>query len=107
MVEALEVYLRAVETLKTHSIDVSEADAHRLFCQNAVIRLTFKTGDIFRGLSLLSSSTDIGLIQECADILVELTQYRDAAPLFEKCGEFDKSAQCYIKCSIITCSFNI
>ena len=62
-----------------------------------VIRITCATGNVINAMNLLNNVRDAIILKECALLLQSISQFTEAATLFEK-GEFWKDAAiCWIK----------
>ncbi|CAK9101199.1 WD repeat-containing protein 19 (Intraflagellar transport 144 homolog) [Durusdinium trenchii] len=77
-------------------VDVACRNA-RENCLAGITRMTLRVGNIPRGVAMAVDSKDEALCKECAEILVSLKQFPDAATLFEKAGLYEESASIYIK----------
>ena len=67
-------------------------------CMGGIARMTIRTGDIRRGVSMANNSGDVTLCKECASILESMRQLPDAARLYERGEAMEKAAAVYIQC---------
>ena len=66
-------------------------------CLAGITRMTLRVGNIPKGVALAIDSKDLALCRECAEILVSLKQFADAATLFEKAEQWEDAASIHIK----------
>ncbi|KAH6596396.1 hypothetical protein BASA50_005102 [Batrachochytrium salamandrivorans] len=94
--EALAMYEKARATVPGVNTD-EELQEHNEMCQIGLTRMSFRTGDISRGMSLLASVTDKQVLVDCANILESIKQYAEAAIILERGGFLEHAAELWIK----------
>jgi WD repeat-containing protein 19 len=90
----------ADEQQKSLNAESDEAKRFRELVQQGQMgyaRTTLRTGDIPRGMKLVQSLKDPSLFAECASLLETMKQYLESALLYEKCFQYDKAAELYIR----------
>ena len=87
------------------STDKWFADLQRK-CTHGSIRMKIRTGDVQNGADEARRSRDKRLCKECAAILVDMSQYAEAAPLYVEAEEWDAAATIYIKIAVKTRDFS-
>jgi len=100
--QALEAFQNAASSFELQMEEKRQDDNEQeqqyiAACRNGIARMTLRVGNIPKGVGLAMNSDDRGLQKECADILVSLKQFPDAATLYEKAGECEEAASIYIK----------
>lgn len=79
---------------------LSEPDTHKEhneLCKAGIARNAIRCGNTRRGIEYATHLSDRNLHLECAGILESMKLYSDAALLYEKAGDFNKSANLYLK----------
>ena len=59
--------------------------------------MTFRLGDVSRGMKMLSQTGDKALLSDCGTILEGLKQWPESAGCFERCGMWERAAEGWIK----------
>jgi WD repeat-containing protein 19 len=95
--EALEMYQKALEESYRMECSEEERAEHDIICSGLLMKMLLKTGDIFKGMSLIQNCNDTTLLSECGYILWELNQYKEAANVFESAGQWDMAVKGYIQ----------
>eukprot|EP00814_Leptocylindrus_danicus_P021852 CAMPEP_0116014806 /NCGR_PEP_ID=MMETSP0321-20121206/6472_1 /TAXON_ID=163516 /ORGANISM="Leptocylindrus danicus var. danicus, Strain B650" /LENGTH=1265 /DNA_ID=CAMNT_0003484479 /DNA_START=588 /DNA_END=4385 /DNA_ORIENTATION=- len=96
---ALEFYELGLNP--TNSTDDSNEEELRIACKSGLVRTIMHLGDIRRGIRLAKEINDSRLYAACADILVKLEQFSEAAYLFELSQLYDKAAELYVDSNAI------
>ena len=95
--DALRPYNKALETAEQFKGSPDERDEHEILSSSGFTRTTLRLGDISRGMSLLDQANDKTLFLDCANILMGLKQYSEAAVVFEKGQFWEKAADAWIR----------
>ncbi|KAI8831390.1 hypothetical protein BC829DRAFT_409646 [Chytridium lagenaria] len=95
--EALSMYEMALETSNEFRASESERDEHQIVCSSGITRMTFRMGDVTRGMKMLNGVDEIKLLQDCAGILEGLKLYSEAGGLFERAGAWEKQLRPILK----------
>ncbi|KAJ3099152.1 WD repeat-containing protein 19 [Phlyctochytrium planicorne] len=96
--EALEMFEKALETSNDHPSELeSVRDEHQILCSSGITRMTFRMGDVTRGMRMLAGVDDPKLLGDCAAILEGLKLFTECGLLYERAGAFEKAADAYIK----------
>lgn len=91
---ALEFYELGLNPANT--IDNTDNEELRTMSRSGLVKTVMHLGDTRRGIRLAKEIDDSHLYAACADILVKLEQFNEAASLFELSHLFDKAAQLYV-----------
>ncbi|KAI8918944.1 hypothetical protein BC831DRAFT_481578 [Entophlyctis helioformis] len=96
--DALAMYEKARSTIAQNA-DLSDEDRadHERVCKAGMTRMAFRTGDIARGMALLSDATDKQLLLDCAAVLESLKQLAEAAVILERGSMWERAAEIWIK----------
>ncbi|KAJ3337755.1 WD repeat-containing protein 19 [Gonapodya sp. JEL0774] len=95
--EALRMYETALSTVTDFTGHPSKQILHQITCSAGLTRMTFRCGDIARGLKMLDGSVDIKLLRDCAGVLDNVKQYEDGAQLYERAQQWEKAAELWLK----------
>ncbi|KAJ1556127.1 WD repeat-containing protein 19, partial [Cladochytrium tenue] len=122
--EALDMYGRALETLSAASWAgggagagvggstgerslaglcrwpgrrAAEIEEHQVLCSAGVARMTFRMGDVTRGMKMIGNADDPKLLADCGVILENIKMFNEAGGLYERAGAWEKAADVYIK----------
>ena len=72
-------------------------------CLHGKARCALKAGELQKGLQLAADLDDCGVYRECADILLNIQQYRHAAILLKRAGDIERAASVYIQVHTYRC----
>ncbi|KAJ3330817.1 WD repeat-containing protein 19 [Blyttiomyces sp. JEL0837] len=95
--EALAMYERALETSTRHPGPESAKEDHQIQCSSGITRMTFRMGDISRGMKMLNGVEEFKLLGDCATILEGIKMYTESGGLFERAQMWEKAADVFIK----------
>ncbi|KAI9344181.1 hypothetical protein DFJ73DRAFT_840418 [Zopfochytrium polystomum] len=76
---------------------MAEMEEHQVMCSAGITRMTFRLGDVSRGMKMLAGTDDPKLLSDCAGILEGIKMYNEAGGLYERAGAWEKAADVYIK----------
>lgn len=93
--EALMNYEKSIKNFESDYQD--ENDEHLKTCKSGVARCTIRCGNFSKGIQIANELADKQLFNECAEALEQMNQLSEAAMLYEKCANFDKSCGLYIQ----------
>jgi len=103
---SLDIYQKAMAGLEKYDTEEKESkmpqedhseNPKRKQCIAGIARMTLRAGNIPKGVKLALDIADVTLCKECADILMGLKQFPDAAVLYDKAELFEEAASIYIK----------
>jgi WD repeat-containing protein 19 len=75
----------------------SESEDHKEICTAGVARMSIRTGDIHRGVSMAQETESQSVKKDCADILESLKLFAEAGVLYEQAECFDQAAGMFVK----------
>ncbi|XP_077544266.1 intraflagellar transport protein Oseg6 [Haemaphysalis longicornis] len=70
---------------------------HDRACRAGLARTSIRCGDIRKGVAAAKELDSRLLLRECAEILENMKQHQEAAPLYEQGHYYDKAASLYIR----------
>ncbi|RHZ21453.1 hypothetical protein DYB37_000111 [Aphanomyces astaci] len=94
---ALKMYEHACNAVDPLGNPVVASEKTQTQSMAGIARCTLRTGDLRRGIRLVTELNDIGLCKECGLILEGMKQLSDAAQLYERGEVYEKAAQIYIQ----------
>jgi hypothetical protein len=98
--ECLQMFKKAIQTAKmTRGVTQNEFDKNMNDCQAGFLRASLKHGEIVQGMQALQYVKDTKLILECATILENMNQLKEAAIVLERAHVWDKAFEIWLKCT--------
>jgi WD repeat-containing protein 19 len=77
--------------------NLDRKEEHQISCSSGITRMTFRMGDVARGMKMLNGVDDIKLLGDCAAIIEILKMYAESGSLYERAGMWEKAAEVYIR----------
>jgi WD repeat-containing protein 19 len=72
-------------------------DSSDALCIAGIAKTSLRLGDLRRGTNLAINSKDRQLCKECGDILKSMSQWQDAATVYEEGGRYEDAVKIYLK----------
>ncbi|RHY33017.1 hypothetical protein DYB32_001946 [Aphanomyces invadans] len=94
---ALKMYEHACNAVDPLGNPVVASEKTQMQSMAGIARCTLRTGDLRRGIRLVTELNDPSLCKECGLILEGMKQLSDAALLYERGEVYEKAAQIYIQ----------
>ncbi|KAF5840991.1 hypothetical protein DUNSADRAFT_14848 [Dunaliella salina] len=95
--QASNHYHQALESLAVQTTPIPDAQALSDSCKAGIARCLMQRGDLRQGRSIALQLKSQQLFKECAHILEGLSQYGDAAEMYERAGQYERAASIYIQ----------
>src|SRR5687767_5040973 len=70
---------------------------HDRTCNAGTVRMTFRLGEISKGISMAFNAQDKQLFHDSASILEAMKQFQEAATMYEKGQQYDKAVAIYLR----------
>lgn len=94
--EALKLYERSVVT-ERGKYDPQLLEAHNAGCKAGIAKCCIKIGDVKRGYGAAREIKDLGLLNDVAQTCENMKQLLEAADLYERAGNCERSAALYLQ----------
>ncbi|KAI9138081.1 WD repeat domain 19, isoform CRA_b [Paraphysoderma sedebokerense] len=104
---ALQMYSQALKTISDFPGTWDQRQDHEKTCLSGLTRMTFRMGDIVKGMKMIPNNADKQLLFECGTIMESLKQYREAAIIYERGEWMDKAAENHLLDQNLNRLFNI
>ncbi|KAJ3412566.1 WD repeat-containing protein 19 [Chytridiales sp. JEL 0842] len=100
-VDALAYFDKALETSEGFPLTTEDAEEkkeeHQIACSSGMTRMTFRMGDVGRGIKMLQGVEDPKLLTACAAIVESLKMYAESGSLYERAKEWERACEVYIR----------
>ncbi|KRY60331.1 WD repeat-containing protein 19 [Trichinella britovi] len=95
--KALQYYQSGLTEAQKNSDSLLEKEQIIICCKNGIARTSLWCGEVKEGIKLALQSSDDSLLKECANILEQKMLFNEAADMYARCEEYNKSAYLWLK----------
>ncbi|KRZ88049.1 WD repeat-containing protein 19 [Trichinella sp. T8] len=95
--KALQYYQSGLTEAQKNSDSLLEKEQIIICCKNGIARTSLWCGEVKEGIKLALQSSDDSLLKECASILEQKMLFNEAADMYARCEEYNKSAYLWLK----------
>ncbi|KRY14682.1 WD repeat-containing protein 19 [Trichinella patagoniensis] len=95
--KALQYYQSGLAEAQKNSDSLLEKEQIIICCKNGIARTSLWCGEVKEGIKLALQSSDDSLLKECASILEQKMLFNEAADMYARCEEYNKSAYLWLK----------
>ncbi|KRX39510.1 WD repeat-containing protein 19, partial [Trichinella murrelli] len=95
--KALQYYQSGLTEAQTNNDSLLEKEQIIICCKNGIARTSLWCGEVKEGIKLALQSSDDSLLKECASILEQKMLFNEAADMYARCEEYNKSAYLWLK----------
>ena len=95
--DALGMYEKALASSDIFPGMEKQQEEHQISSSAGMTRMTFRLGDLSRGMKMLTGVHDSGLLGDCAAILEGIKQYGESGLLYERAQMWEKAADVHIR----------
>ncbi|KRZ78579.1 WD repeat-containing protein 19, partial [Trichinella papuae] len=96
--KALQYYQSGLAEAQKDNDSLLEKEEIIICCKNGIARTSLWCGEVKNGIKLALQSSDDSLLKECASILEQkMVLFNEAANMYARCEEYNKSAYLWLK----------
>ncbi|KRZ43699.1 WD repeat-containing protein 19 [Trichinella pseudospiralis] len=95
--KALHYYRSGLTEAQKDNDSLLEKEQIIICCKNGIARTSLWCGEVKEGIKLALQSSDDLLLNECASILEQKMLFNEAADMYARCEEYNKSAYLWLK----------
>ncbi|KRX83277.1 WD repeat-containing protein 19 [Trichinella sp. T6] len=95
--KALQYYQSGLTEAQKNNDSLLEKEQIIICCKNGIARTSLWCGEVKEGIKLALQSSDDSLLKECANILEQKMLFNEAADMYARCEEYNKSAYLWLK----------
>ncbi|KAL1232297.1 WD repeat-containing protein [Trichinella spiralis] len=95
--KALQYYQSGLAEAQKNNDSLLEKEQIIISCKNGIARTSLWCGEVKEGIKLALQSSDDSLLKECASILEQKMLFNEAADMYARCEEYNKSAYLWLK----------